>query len=278
MAWNPWRSLKKTAKKVGTSITDRTGLQLIPDDGIKLWGTGVQDTVKGGSGTDPNASLKDTQSAAAEDVVPSLVDAVGSEFVPTFQVDPGIAAGGQNVIDLANRVISGEELDVSQNPYLQAAIQSAINPVTANLVDQIIPRIAGDSALAGAFGGTGHGGVEQTAVDDYIRQVSGISGAMHYDAYKEAKRQQLEVAPQMLYDQLQVQLIEQGMAKEDAEREANRLMLLFQTLDPGYAPPEPIQPDNGLSMKDILGLGILATKVIPSPAQPVAAAIPTPVG
>ena len=91
--------------------------------------------------------------------------------------------------------------DVNQNPYLQTAIQAAINPVIQNATDVggMMYNI-GDQALgAGQWGGTRQGVAEGIAASRLNQQVGDIAASMANRGYEtglDASGRALALAPQ----------------------------------------------------------------------------------
>lgn len=80
-------------------------------------------------------------------------------------------------------------MDVNSNPYLQAAIDAAIRPVTQSYTDPngVLSKIRGDAVQSGQYGGTRQGLGEGVAAGRYLQVVGDTAGKMASDAYNKGQ-------------------------------------------------------------------------------------------
>jgi hypothetical protein len=110
----------------------------------------------------------------------------------------GRGANGSPVTTAADNAdaatLSGQYLDIAQNPYLQGAIAYAQQPVIQAFNSQILPGITG------AFEGAGRtpqsdnlaGGAVQTATDTLARNLAGAATTAGANAYAQERANQMQ--------------------------------------------------------------------------------------
>lgn len=112
-------------------------------------------------------------------------------------LDPNTIAGQNSIVDAATNVLPmqiasgiqannwglGGSLDVNNNPYIQQAVQGAINPVINSFRDQVLPGIRSGAGDAGQFGGSRQGIVEGLAMDRLGQTLTDTTSSMYSDAY-----------------------------------------------------------------------------------------------
>jgi len=78
----------------------------------------------------------------------------------------------------------GMALDPSQsNPYLQQAMQRAVNPLTQAYQENVLSGITDQAAQAGQMGSSRQGIAEGIAAREYMKQVGDVTGQMAYQDY-----------------------------------------------------------------------------------------------
>jgi len=88
----------------------------------------------------------------------------------------------QNLIQSSQTALSGR-LDPQENPYLQRAMQSAINPLTQNYQENVLGGITDQAVQAGQTGGSRQGIAEGIAGREYLQQVGDITSGMAFQDY-----------------------------------------------------------------------------------------------
>ena len=101
----------------------------------------------------------------------------------------------------AQNFLSGDVLDVNNNPALQRAIEAALRPITENFQSVVLPGLRSDAIQAGGLGDPKYSSHAQLASDRYLRQVGDTAAGITTDAYGrglEALVGGLSLAPQSL--------------------------------------------------------------------------------
>jgi len=88
----------------------------------------------------------------------------------------------QNLIQSSQTALSGR-LNPSENPYLQRAMQSAINPLTQNYQENVLGGITDQAVQAGQTGGSRQGIAEGIAGREYLQQVGDVATNMSFQDY-----------------------------------------------------------------------------------------------
>lgn len=78
---------------------------------------------------------------------------------------PGLSTGSNELRQLGQDTIAGKYLDPDSNPWLKKSVEAAIGLNTRNLNESILPGLADQSILGGAYGGSGYGVAQGLAVD-----------------------------------------------------------------------------------------------------------------
>lgn len=80
-------------------------------------------------------------------------------------------------------------MDVNANPYLQKAIQAALNPLTQSYTDTggVLSKIRSESLQSGQYGGTRQGLGEGVAAGRYLQTVGDTAAKMSSDAYNKGQ-------------------------------------------------------------------------------------------
>lgn len=146
-----------------------------------------------------------------------LYDAPGPSFFPgqTFAgFDPATtAAQGYGLDYINNQFQSGvynpatsafrsalDAPNLENNPYLQPAISAAIDPITKQFTQQVLPSIRGGAIGAGGLGGSREGLATSLSVQDYLNQTGNIASTMASNAYGQGLQAQsaaMGMAPQL---------------------------------------------------------------------------------
>lgn len=109
---------------------------------------------------------------------------------------------GQGAIGLGQASLQGDFLMPSSNPFLQANIEAAQQPVIEQFQEQELPGITSESVSAGQMGSSRQGVLEANALDDLTQNLSNTAAQMVAQNYGRERELQQQ-APQ---------LIQQGMA------------------------------------------------------------------
>jgi hypothetical protein len=112
--------------------------------------------------------------------------------------------------------------DVNANPYLAAAAQGAIRPITQQLTEEVLPQIRGGAIQTGQYGGSRQGLAEGTAIGKATQAMADRTAQMYSDAYGkglDTMTRAMLFGPQVMQlSQLPYQTLEQlGAAKETDE-------------------------------------------------------------
>lgn len=81
-------------------------------------------------------------------------------------VAPGLSTGAADLRQLGVDTIQGKYLDPATNPWLEKSVQGAIDLNTRNLNTAILPALADQAIMGGAYGGSGYGVAQGMAVND----------------------------------------------------------------------------------------------------------------
>jgi hypothetical protein len=82
------------------------------------------------------------------------------------------------------------QLNPQQNPYLQQAMQTAINPLTQAYQENVLSGITDQAMSAGQQGGSRQGIAEGIAGREYLRQVGDIGNQMAFQDYTGGQQRQ----------------------------------------------------------------------------------------
>lgn len=156
---------------------------------------------------------------------------------PTMQqaqeMQLGLAAGIPGQVDPITQygqdLISGQYLDPASNPYLTDYIQTAIDPLTQSLMQEVLPGIRSEAIAAGGYGGSRQGLAEAGAVDAYLQQASDITTQMAAETYA-LERGYQQAAPETIGAALQLDLLAPTLTAEvGAAQQAEEQALLDET-------------------------------------------------
>lgn len=137
--------------------------------------------------------------------VPFSMESLAAQNMATqaaFNAQPAIADIQQGV-----RFGMTDARDVRSNPYLQNAIQAAINPITASYTDPngVMAQIRSGAREAGQFGGSRQGIAEGIAAGKYAQAVGDAASKMASAGYErglDTFEKTLMFAPQALETQM----------------------------------------------------------------------------
>lgn len=90
--------------------------------------------------------------------------------------------------------------DLSKNQYLQPAISAAIDPITKQFTEKVLPSIRGGAIGSGQLGGSREGIATSLSVQDYLNQTGNIASSMANTAYGQglqARSAAMGMAPQL---------------------------------------------------------------------------------
>lgn len=114
------------------------------------------------------------------------------------QAQGGLTNLGQSALD-ASQFFLGPGMDPTSNPFLQAAIGAAVQPIVENFTQGILPNIRGEAITSGQFGGSRQGiaeGVASTGVSRAIGETASGLANQGFQASLEAATRALALAPQ----------------------------------------------------------------------------------
>jgi len=158
------------------------------------------------------------------------------------QFDINYATGGA-VNDVAKIGAGYDTLlnapNVDNNPYLQKAVQGAINPILDNYNEQILPGIRSNAIQAGQYGGSRQGVAEGIAAGKVARNIGDISSQFYSNAYGQgldSLARGVALGPQALQlGQFPSQILkgvagERELATQNQINDQKRLFDYYQTL------------------------------------------------
>lgn len=154
---------------------------------------------------------KDAANAATD-----IYNQGASPYYPGSTVVPFSDATNQSMQMIQNRAINGSPLEQGAqanaqavldgnylqqgNPYIQGAIDSALEGVNRNYQQNVIPGVNSTFAASGRYGSGAHENAMSMAGQNYLDQAGQVATDMSYNAYDaERGRQQqaLALAPQL---------------------------------------------------------------------------------
>ena len=89
-------------------------------------------------------------------------------------------------VDNTNYWLSQDRLDVNNDPAVRSAIEASINPLTDQLLRDVLPRLRGGSISGGTFGGSRGDLAEGTAVGDTARAAGDVASKVALGARGQA--------------------------------------------------------------------------------------------
>lgn len=107
------------------------------------------------------------------------------QFAPTM--NQGVAGLRQ----LADDTVGGKYLDPNTNPWLKQSVEQAIGLNTTNLMEQILPNVADQAILGGAYGGSGYGVAQGLAIDRANTTNTNAATSAYADNYQRERDRQL---------------------------------------------------------------------------------------
>lgn len=120
---------------------------------------------------------------------------------------------GDGAIDLGQRVLAGDFLNTSSNPYIMDVMDASAGQVYRDLTDQILPRIGSAAQQAGAFGGARQGILEAEAVGNAAREASEVTGQIALENYIRERANQA-MAPSLIGSGLDLNLMPSNIAQQ----------------------------------------------------------------
>lgn len=138
--------------------------------------------------------------------------------------------GGQtgNTLEALNRGLNAT--DVKNDPFLQSAIQAAINPVVQNFERSVIPAQELNALATSGYGSSRHGIAEGIARSDLNRQLLDVTAKMGSTAYAQGQDTMLKsmaLAPEVYKSMLLPSTIIEGVG---AQKQAMEQQLLDDAL------------------------------------------------
>lgn len=126
--------------------------------------------------------LAPTLSTGSNELRQLGMDTLGGKYLDPAQ-SPGMA---QTVLDTAG----GKYLDPDTNPFLKSSIEGAIGLNTQNLNRNILPGLADQAILGGAYGGSGYGVAQAVLANDtYTANTNAAVNAYNQNFQAERERQ-----------------------------------------------------------------------------------------
>lgn len=217
-------------------------------------GKGSNDESKTVNKVEPWAPLKPYLIGAADDAK-KLYGQGTPDYYPGNAVAPMSSYSRQGLDALAQRGAYGSDLSrsaqdeltntisgnyLNSNPYLQGAINTAIQPITNAFSSQVMPGIDSNFSDAGRYGSGLQGQAYNDANAQLGQQIGNVSTQMAYQNYGDERQRQMQAmlfAPEMAaqdykdilalqdagkgYDQYNQGLIDADMAKYDYNQNAD---------------------------------------------------------
>lgn len=106
-------------------------------------------------------------------------------------------ADSDKIRNHAERLLAGEFLDPSSNPFLEGSVNSALEQIKTKLADEVLPSILDASIQGGAYSGTAHVSLVLKALEAFDREGAKISASIFYENYARERALQ-ENASQLL--------------------------------------------------------------------------------
>lgn len=112
-------------------------------------------------------------------------------------VATGADAGAADLRRYGTDLASGRYLDPATNPFIGGAVTAATRGITDRLQREILPSLADQAILQGAYGGSGYGVAQGVAAGDWSRNAGDIAATMYYNNYQ-AERDRMGQAGSIL--------------------------------------------------------------------------------
>ena len=77
-----------------------------------------------------------------------------------------------------------DALQLESNPYLQRTVEAALDPITEDFTQSVLPNIRSGSITAGGFGGSRQDIATQRALDSYLRQAGDTTSQIATRGYE----------------------------------------------------------------------------------------------
>jgi len=123
----------------------------------------------------------------AQQPTESALTTQGREQATGYAGSPAL----QNLIQQSQSGLS-TALNPQQNPMLQQAMQSAINPLTQAYQENVLGGITDQAVQAGQTGGSRQGIAEGIAGREYLQQVGDITSGMAYQDFAGGQERMLQ--------------------------------------------------------------------------------------
>lgn len=104
---------------------------------------------------------------------------------------PSMNQGVGGLRELADDTVSGKYLDPSTNPWLKQSVDAAITSNTDNLMQRVLPGIADQAILGGAYGGSGYGVAQGIAAGQNQTANANAATSAYADNYQRERDRQL---------------------------------------------------------------------------------------
>lgn len=87
------------------------------------------------------------------------------------------------MMDISNW-LNGGALSPDTNPYLRATAEAAIQPVTQNFTEKVLPNIRSGAVVGGQYGGSRQANAETTATRDFNREALNTTNQIYSNAFE----------------------------------------------------------------------------------------------
>lgn len=180
----------------GGSTTTTTQAKLAPEQSqilAALMPTLQKYASEAGSGTTPIYQ--------GQTVAPANANQIAGQNAVVGAAQGPVGASTGSALQGLDFFTSGAALDPNRNPGLSGAIQAAIDPITKNYQNVVLPGINQGAVDAGMFGEGRHGVAQGLASDAYLRQVGDTAANVVNPAYQaglDATSRSLAFAPSVL--------------------------------------------------------------------------------
>lgn len=156
--------------------------------------------------------------------------------------------------DMSNYMVQEPQgINADINPYLDAAAQGAIRPITEQLTQQILPQISQQALATGGFSGSRRNLAEAQAVDKAVESMGDVTSGIYQQGYENlygrqlgAQMQQQQLGQQAQMANLQGQLGAEGIG---AQTRGQGLQAYMQALMQSPQMLQMLQQPAGLQMQ-----------------------------
>lgn len=157
---------------------------------------------------------------------PQTEQALGMTENRALSGSPALQAGNQQIANTAGGAY------LNSNPYLQSAMDSAMQGITRNYTNAVAPGVDSGFAGAGRYGSGLHANAQDMAQSNLAQQLGNVGASMSYQGYNDERMNQLRaaaLAPQMAQADYidpaqlaQVGQAREGMAAQNLQEQIDR--------------------------------------------------------